>query len=156
MGIITIDGPRYEMGSTCEPILRALPEWFGIESAIVEYVRDMDPMPTFVALDEGTVAGFIALHRHFEHSAEMHVLGLHPAYHRQGIGRRLVAACEEWLAQQGVEFVQVKTVGPSRDCPAYAQTRSFYLAMGYRMLEEFPTLWDPSNPCLVLVKHIDP
>ena len=84
----------------------------------------------------------------------MHVLGLLPAYHRQGLGRRLVDVCERWLASEGVEYVQVKTIAPSKDCKPYAQTRAFYLSMGYRMLEEFPKLWDPSNPCVILVKYL--
>ena len=91
---IILDGPHHNMGRDCEPILRSLPAWFGIEEALLEYVRDMDRMPTFVALDGDLIVGFIALHRHFEYSAEMHVLGIRPEYHRKGIGRRLVTACE--------------------------------------------------------------
>lgn len=154
MSTITIDGPRRDMGVACEPILRSLPAWFGIEEALLEYVRDMDRMPTFVALDGDVIVGFIALHRHFEHAAEMHVLGIRPEHHRRGIGRRLVAACETWLVGEGVEYAQVKTIGPSKDCVAYAQTRAFYLSLGYRMLEEHPTIWGAENPCLVLVKHL--
>ena len=154
MDEIAIDGPRHDMGRECEPILRSLPDWFGIEDSIVDYVGDIGRMPTFVAIDRDAIVGFITLNRHFEHAAEMHVLGLLPAYHRQGLGRRLVDACERWLASEGVEYVQVKTIAPSKDCKPYAQTRAFYLSMGYRMLEEFPKLWDPSNPCVILLKYL--
>ena len=33
------------------------------------------------------------------------------------------------------------------------QQRAFYLACGFRPLEEFPTLWGPENPALQLVKR---
>ena len=50
MSKITIDGPRHDLGRECEPILRSLPEWFGIEESIVEYVEDIDRMPTFATM----------------------------------------------------------------------------------------------------------
>ena len=39
--------------------------------------------------------------------------------------------------------------------PAYAQTRAFYLAMGFRPLEELRKLWDEANPCLIMVKRLE-
>lgn len=29
----------------CDQILRSLPDWFGIESSIREYVEDVEPLP---------------------------------------------------------------------------------------------------------------
>jgi hypothetical protein len=48
----------------------------------------------------------------------------------------------------------VKTLGPSRPDVGYDKTRAFYLAYGFRPLEEFPLLWDPANPALQLVKSV--
>jgi hypothetical protein len=61
---------------------------------------------------------------------------------------------EVYLKSQGVEYLQVKTLSPSNPDPAYAQTRTFYLAMGFRPLEEFEQIWDGHNPCLILVKRL--
>ena len=61
---------------------------------------------------------------------------------------------EDTLAAQGVEFLQVKTLSAARPDADYDKTRAFYLAYGFRPLEEFPTLWDPSNPALQLIKSI--
>jgi ribosomal protein S18 acetylase RimI-like enzyme len=58
------------------------------------------------------------------------------------------------LAAGGVEFLQVKTLSGAHPDPGYAATRAFYLAYGFRPLEEFPTLWDPSNPALQLIKAV--
>ena len=80
-----------------KPILRALPEWFGIEETTVQYIKDADTMPTMLAKDGDDVIGFISLHSHFSESVEMHCLGILPAYHRKGVGRQLVEAVESHL-----------------------------------------------------------
>ncbi len=155
-GQITIDGPLTGQAAVCEPILRALPDWFGIESAIVEYLEHLDAMPTFLAHAGGELVGFLAIKHHFDHAAEMYVLGVLADHHRAGIGRALVAAAESWLRERGIEYLQVKTLSSSRGCEHYERTRRFYLAVGFRPLEEFPTLWDPANPCLQMVKRLEP
>ncbi len=149
-----IEGPETGKAAECEPILRSLPDWFGIEEAIVEYVRDIDVMPTFVASVDGNVVGFVTVKHHFEHTAELHVMGIRPEYHRHGIGRALVRHIEAWLCDDGIEYLQVKTLSASRPCEFYDRTRAFYLAMGFRPLEEFKTLWDERNPCLLLIKKL--
>jgi GNAT superfamily N-acetyltransferase len=71
-----------------------------------------------------------------------------------GIGQALHAHVEHWLAQQGVHFLQVKTIAASSPSKEYAETRAFYLAIGYEPLEEFPLLWEPRLPVLQLVKAL--
>ena len=63
---------------------------------------------------------------------------------------------EAHLAADGVEFLQVKTLSAARADVGYDTTRAFYLACGFRPLEEFPTPWEPSNPALQLIKTISP
>ena len=55
-----------------------------------------------------------------------------------------------------MEFLQVKTLGPSRPDEGYERTREFYAAMGFTPLEEIHGLWDPGNPCLIMIKHLVP
>jgi hypothetical protein len=74
MDTILIQGPFTNLGDLCEPVLRSLPEWFGIEEAISQDV--------------------------------------------------------------------------------YVRTRRFYLAMGFRPMEEFTQIWDASNPCLIMIKKV--
>ena len=52
------------------------------------------------------------------------------------------------------EFLQVKTLSPARPDEGYAKTRAFWLACGFRPLEELPTLWDADNPALQLIKTV--
>ena len=137
----------------CEAILRALPDWFGIESALVDYVRSTEALPTFLAEHAGVVAGFLTLKVHNGSSAEIYVMGVRPEQHRCGIGRALVRQAEAHLRAEGIEFLQVKTLGPSRPWEPYERTRRFYEQMGFRPLEE-NHLWGEESPCLILVKHL--
>ncbi len=136
-----------------EPILRALPDWFGIEESLVEYVRDAQRWPTLIAQAGSPPIGFLTLHRHFERSAEVHCMAVLAEWHRRGVGRALLERAEALCRAWGVAYLQVKTLGPSRPCGHYALTRAFYEAVGFTPLEEFPNLW-PGNPCLLLVKRL--
>jgi GNAT superfamily N-acetyltransferase len=151
---IVVQGPFLGQACVCEPILRALPQWFGIEAATAQYIRDIEHMPTLLALAEDQVIGFLTLKHHSPYSAEIHVMAVRPTEHRHGAGRALLARAEQILHQQGVEYLQVKTLSPSRPDEHYARTRHFYEATGFRALEEFPDLWGPVNPCLQLVKRL--
>ena len=44
-----------EKAKICNTILRALPDWFGIESSIIDYVEQVQSMPFFAAVDDEAV-----------------------------------------------------------------------------------------------------
>ncbi len=47
-------------------LLRGLPEWFGVESSIAEYVEAARTLPTLLAVDtEGEAVGVLLHQRHF-------------------------------------------------------------------------------------------
>lgn len=152
MKIIKVDNPQ-EKSQICEKILRSLPEWFGIESAILDYVKDVQKMETWVAIENDTV-GFVSLNKHNEKTAEVHVIGILPAFHRKQIGSDLMRAAENSLVMQGYQFLTVKTLSPSRSDKNYDKTRLFYLRCGFTPIEEFKTLWGEHNPCLMLIKNL--
>lgn len=137
----------------CDTILRALPDWFGIESSIVEYVAESAHMPFFSAYDGTDAVGFAALKEHNAHTAEVYVMGVREGLHGQGIGRALLDRCRQHCIARGMRYLTVKTLDESHPDPGYTKTRKFYLAMGFVPLEVFPTLWDPRNPCLFMAMH---
>ena len=136
-----------------EEILRALPEWFGIEDALVDYVEKSKTFPILAAMIHGRIVGVCLLRHHTQYAWEIELLAVERALHRTGIGSELVVAAEADAASRGVEFLQVKTLGPSMESSEYGATRLFYEALGFRPLEEIEGLW-PGNPCLILVKHL--
>jgi GNAT superfamily N-acetyltransferase len=117
-------------------------------------VVEIDNLPTFLAIEAGGVLGFLSIKQHYPTSAEILVMGILQNVHRQGMGRALMHHGEVWLKKQGVEYLQVKTLGSSRIDENYAKTRAFYLAMGFSPLEEFLQIWDANNPCLILIKGL--
>jgi GNAT superfamily N-acetyltransferase len=138
----------------CGAILRSLPEWFGIESAIEEYVREVRGLPALGAELDGEEAGFLALKLHSPHAAEIYVMGVRREVHGRGVGTALIGAAEAMLRSRSIEYLQVKTLGPSRPSEHYARTRRFYEVKGFRRLEELHGLWSEGNPTLVLVKRL--
>lgn len=151
---VSVKGPLSGQGGVCELVLRALPQWFGLEIGVLNYIRKAGELPSFVAYWGGEPVGIALIERHFERSAELSLIGVLPARHRTGFGRALLVAIERWLGEQGVQFLQVKTLSARSADASYARTRAFYVGMGFVPLEEFPTLWDEQNPCLMLVKSL--
>ena len=143
-----------EKSAICNDILRALSNWFGIEDSIVDYVAGVADKPFYAVYDGDTAVGFVSIKVHNPHTAEIYVMGIKESYHGQGLGRKLVAACEDFCRANGMEFLTVKTLDASREDAFYDRTRKFYLAMGFRPLEVFPTLWDVANPCLFMAKYV--
>ena len=154
MDKILINGPYFQKAHLCEPIIRALPEWFALEEAIQKYVKAIDGMPTFLAWQGEAAVGFLTVKVHYPQAAEFYVLGLLPGFHHQGLGRRLAKSAEDWLREQEIAYLQVKTLGPSRSSFEYERTRAFYLAIGFSPLEELTEIWDENNPCLIMVKKL--
>jgi len=137
----------------CEPILRELEAWFGIESALQEYLRNIPLLDTFVEYDSQNIpAGFLTLKQHFPESAEIYVMGVRTR--REGLGRRLVRLAEEHLRASNTRLLQVKTLAAEVDYPPYEETRAFYRACGFLPLEIQRSLWDENNPCLIMVKSL--
>jgi GNAT superfamily N-acetyltransferase len=141
-------------GATCAELLATVPHWFGMAEANEEYRRVADRCPTLVAMDDGHAVGFLTVLRHSPHAAELHVMAVRPELHRHGIGRRLVSVTEDRLRSEGVEYLQVKTLSASADDQRYLGTLAFYTALGFRVLEEMPSLWDADNPAVLLIKHL--
>jgi GNAT superfamily N-acetyltransferase len=134
--------------------LKTLPTWFGIPASVEDYIATADRSPTVVASLGDEDVGLLTLVRHSPYAAEVYVMAVLPDLHRKGIGRALLGHAEEMLAADGVEFLQVKTLAPSKHDDGYEKTRAFYLAYGFRPLEEFRELWDADNPALQMIKAI--
>jgi len=138
----------------CNKILRVLPDWFGVEASIVDYVQQVKELPFIAAYDDDVAIGFVALKPHTQYASEICVMGVLSEYHRRGIGKRLINACEQICRENKTEFLTVKTLAESRESKSYEKTRQFYLSQGFKPIEVFPTVWDEENPCLLMIKAV--
>jgi ribosomal protein S18 acetylase RimI-like enzyme len=142
-------------GAICQEVLESLPEWFGIPASIDAYVSAADGLPMLACFEPaGDVVGFISVKTHTPTAAEVYVMGVKRAWHRRGIGRALIGAAAQFAHCRGARFLTVKTLSPSNPDPNYAATRLFYEALGFLPIEEFLTLWNADNPCLLMLRPL--
>ncbi len=152
MKIMQIDSDVDKKG-IARTILESLPDWFGIPEATEEYIADSKGRPFFCACDGDTPIGFLYLKETGRHTVELAVIGVQQDYHRQGIGRELFGWAIREAKRLGYSFIQVKTVQMGR-YDIYDDTNRFYISLGFKELEVFPTLWDECNPCQIYIMAI--
>ena len=134
-------------------VLHDLPEWFGIPESTQAYIEAAKDLQVWAAYQEGDLLGFVSLSYSSEDCAEIDCLGVKKAHQGRGIGSQLLATLESEACKK-VDYLQVKTVaeGSNKD---YDRTNVFYRSLGFKKLEIFPQLWDPQNPCQILIKKIN-
>lgn len=145
---------RQEKQRVARVILEALPEWFGIPEARENYIRESADEIMLVSSEGGEPDGFLCLKETGRDTLELAVMGVLKEYHRQGVGTALVQAAKRMARERGYSFLQVKTVQMGR-YPEYDATNRFYLSLGFKEFEVFPTLWDEWNPCQIYVMSVD-
>lgn len=142
-----------ERSRIAREILDKLPAWFGIPESAAEYVRVCAELPVWADFDGERCTGFIAMRATSQCAAEIHVMGVDPAYHRKGVGRRLFEAMRDEARRQGLKYLHVKTVR-SGMYEEYDQTNCFYRSLGFEELECLEELWDSQNPCQLYIMTI--
>lgn len=131
-------------------ILEALPDWFGLPEAREEYIVNSVNQQFFAAVKEEKTIGFLCLKQTGKDTVEVAVMGVLKEFHRHGIGRKLFMKAREKAIKDGFSFIQVKTVQMGQ-YDNYDNTNKFYISLGFKEFEIFPTLWDEWNPCQVYV-----
>ncbi|NRD80880.1 GNAT family N-acetyltransferase [Bacillus sp. BRMEA1] len=135
-------------------ILRRIPEWFGIEEAIKNYVKEVGDTDFYALFLEDKPIGFISIKSNNHYTSEIYVMGILKEYHNKGIGKKLLLKAEETLINKQVKFLMVKTLGESHPDLNYKSTRQFYFRAGFYPLEEIKEIWGKENPCLIMVKNL--
>ncbi|MDD6328358.1 MAG: GNAT family N-acetyltransferase [Lachnospiraceae bacterium] len=85
--------------------------------------------------------GFLYLKQTGKDTVELAVMGVLKECHRNGIGKALFECAKKVICEKGYSFIQVKTVqmGKYED---YDRTNYFYISLGFKEFEVFPTFWD--------------
>ena len=113
------------------------PKWFH-ESHIKSMPVDLRCQLGFVAVEESRIVGFVS------YSSEDGIpritrLAVDPGLHRQGIGRRLVAATEHDVKKAGASVLQVDAMGWTRPIARqHTGTMKFYEALGFKVVKKHP------------------
>lgn len=131
-------------------ILEQLSDWFEISEAREKYIKNSVNKTFFCAYDNDKPVGFLYLTETGKDTVELHVMGVLSNYQRKGVGSKLFEFAKQAAAKQGYSFIQVKTVQMGK-YKEYDKTNMFYLSLGFKELEVFPTLWDEFNPCQIYV-----
>jgi len=144
---------KKEKEEISKEVLYDLPEWFGLPESTENYIIDSQDKPLLACYVNDEVAGYIVLNATSKDCADIFVMGVKKKFHRMGIGLKLNNAFEILAKKLGYTYSQVKTV--KTGCyKEYDITNKFYIAMGYKELECFPTLWDEWNPCQIYIKYL--
>jgi GNAT superfamily N-acetyltransferase len=151
---IRVVGPLSHASEHCERVLRSLPRWFGIESALREYAAAAERLPTFGAVVDDALTGFVSLEAHLAGEWEVHCMAVHAQWRGKGVGAALLAAAEAWIRPQGAASIVVKTRVDSHASPQQVTSRAFYGRQGFIPEKIFPDLWGPSVPCLQMRKAL--
>lgn len=142
----------FEKSAAADRILRGLPEWFGIEAALNDYIDGVKSSDFYAAYADRKPIGFISIKSNNRYTSEIYVIAVSKEFHRTGIGTELLKKAEEELARCGLRLLMVKTLSDSDPDENYAATRRFYLRSGFLPLQEIKEIWGENNPCLVMVK----
>ncbi len=114
-----------ERSRIAERVLRDLPEWPTPAS-----IGEVAHLTTF-AVDD---VGFLCLKQPTPRTAEISVMGVRRARHREGIGRALVRAAEAWCSARGIDYLQV---GPTTNGE---EVGAFFEAVGFASIAPPPQL----------------
>lgn len=144
---------KKEKEEISKEVLYDLPEWFGLPESTENYIIDSQDKPLLACYVNDEVAGYIVLNATSKDCADIFVMGVKKKFHRMGIGLKLNNAFEILAKKLGYTYSQVKTVKTGH-YKEYDITNKFYIAMGYKELECFPTLWDEWNPCQIYIKYL--
>ncbi|MFQ6044831.1 MAG: GNAT family N-acetyltransferase [Gemmatimonadales bacterium] len=106
------------------------------------------------AYERGTLVGFVCYGPTPGTVAtwDLYWIAVDPAVHRQGVGRQLLAACENSIREHGGGLIIIET--SSRD--DYRATRAFYEAHGYTAAARVPGYYAPRDDLVIYTKSLIP
>ena len=91
---IIIQSPSTNCGLYAEKILRALPDWFGIEKSIIQYIKEADNLPTIQVKDDNTFIDkhFVSNYTNLDNYGKMeYLLFVRDKYFLQQLHNRYVS-----------------------------------------------------------------
>lgn len=107
------------------------PDWRVNQQKAVEDVCAAEDTNVWVAIDAGTVAGFVAVKLDLESSmGEIYMVAVDPDFQGRGIGTALTEFALDWMKNAGMSVAMVETGGDLGHAPA----RHTYEKVGFKLL----------------------
>jgi ribosomal protein S18 acetylase RimI-like enzyme len=107
------------------------PDWRVNQRRAVERVCAAEDVKVWVAIDAGSIAGFVAVKLHSETSmGEIYMIAVDPDFQRRGIGAALAELALTSMRDAGMSVAMVETGGD----PGHAPARRTYEKLGFGLL----------------------
>lgn len=81
---------------------------------------------------------------------DLYWIAVDPTARRGGVGRGLLAACEQAVRELGGRLLVLETSG----LPVYEPTRFFYLANGYTLEATLKDFYNDGDDLVIFTKHL--
>ncbi len=105
--------------------------WRVTQQKAVEDVCTGADTKVWVAIDEDSTVGFVAVNLHSEDSmGEIYMIAVDPDFQGQGIGSTLIEFALDWMKEAGMSIAMVDTGGD----PGHAPARHTYEKAGFELL----------------------
>lgn len=102
--------------------------WEQRQTTDLAALLDNEPGTVHVAIDDGTVVGWICTRLHPEDQmGEIYVLAVDPAHQRRGVGTMLMNYAFDEVHKAGMDMIMVETGAD----PGHAASRASYEAVGF-------------------------
>lgn len=137
----------------CRTITTSLPTWFGNAEANARYERGVLDKMSFVARIGNTNVGMITLEFPYPQTANIYWMAVAKTYHNNHIGKKLLAAAENYCLENGYSTLTVETVSPKQEDENYLKTYHFYEKNGFKPLFEIRT-YDSENLMIYMHKML--
>jgi GNAT superfamily N-acetyltransferase len=153
--LVQVRRSRADDADACVAVLRTLPDYF-TQSTHDEVRHDVPSHPSWVAVEDDEIVGFVLAPRRFTASAEITFAAVVPSRRGKGVGTALVERCLADLAAEGVSMVEVKTLDATSGYEPYVATRAFWEHRGFVQIDCIDPLpgWDPGNPSAIYARSI--
>ena len=104
----------------------------------------------WLVVEGGAGLAYAAPERLTDGTWNLLLLAVDPAWQKQGLGRRLVAAVEAALTEKGARLLLVETAG----VPGFAGQRRFYRKLGFRREARIRDYYQPGDDKVVFAKPL--
>ncbi|MGL5059596.1 MAG: GNAT family N-acetyltransferase [Microcoleus sp.] len=102
--------------------------WSVSQQKAVEDVCAAEDTNVWVAIETGSIAGFVAVKLHSEDSmGEIYMIAVDPDFQGQGIGSALIEFALNWMKEAGMSVAMVETGGD----PGHERARHAYEKAGF-------------------------